>query len=567
DPEYPEARRAFVLTDAAPALVLDAETLRRDFSAHPATDPGARLTPAHAAYVIYTSGSTGVPKGVVVSHAGLAGLAASQAERFAVTGESRVLQFASPSFDASVAEFCVAWLSGAALVMAPAARLLPGAGLAELVAEQRVTHATLPPSVLAALPPRTTLPEITSLVVAGESCPPDVVGRWSAGRRMVNAYGPTETTVCATVGEPLSGRVVPTLGTPIADVRLQVLDASLRPVPAGGTGELYVTGTGLARGYLGRSALTAERFVACPFGPAGARMYRTGDVVRHRADGELEFVGRADDQVKVRGHRIEPGEVEQTLAAHPGVGQAVVAAREDRPGERLLVGYVVPDGQEVDADEVREHAAKILPGYMLPAAVMVMGTLPVTANGKVDHKALPAPDFAERVARRAPQNETEEKLCGLFADVLKLEQVGADDDFFELGGESGLAMRLIGRIREEFDAALNLRQFFSAPTAAGVARTLATKARPVLVPADHDGEAPATVAQLRTWLMTRLHDSGAAFQFSAALRLTGDLDRAALEAALGDVAARHEILRTTFSGARNALRQHIMPATDDAARP
>ncbi|WP_030025367.1 non-ribosomal peptide synthetase, partial [Streptomyces monomycini] len=269
DPDYPAERRAFVLADTAPALVLDASALRRDLadlSAYPDTDPVTGLRPDHPAYVIHTSGSTGTPKGVVVSHTGLAALAAAQAERFAVTGESRVLQFASPSFDASVSEMCVTWLAGAALVMAPGERLLPGAGLEDLLAARRVTHATLPPSVLAALPPHETLPGVVSLVVAGEACPADLVERWSPGRRMVNAYGPTEATVCATVGEPLSGRTLPSLGAPIGDVRLFVLDALLRPVPDGGAGELYLAGSGLARGYLGRSGLTAERFVACPFG-------------------------------------------------------------------------------------------------------------------------------------------------------------------------------------------------------------------------------------------------------------------------------------------------------------
>ncbi|WP_031010029.1 amino acid adenylation domain-containing protein, partial [Streptomyces rimosus] len=385
DPEYPEARRAFVLADAAPVLVLDDEAVRQDLSAHPDTAPVTGLRPAHPAYVIHTSGSTGTPKGVVVTHTGLAALAASQAERFAVTGQSRVLQFASPSFDASVSEMCVTWLTGAALVMAPGERLLPGAGLEELLAEQRVTHATLPPSVLAALPPQATLPGLASLVVAGEACPADLVERWSAGRHMVNAYGPTEATVCATVGEPLSGRVVPSLGAPIGDVRLFVLDALLRPVPDGAAGELYLAGSGLARGYLGRSALTAERFVACPFGPAGARMYRTGDLVRRRADGGLEFVGRADDQVKVRGHRIEPGEVEQALTAHPAVRQAAVAARADRTGDLRLTGYVVPTAdaaRQTLAADLRRDLLGRLPEHLVPSVITVLDALPLTPNGK-----------------------------------------------------------------------------------------------------------------------------------------------------------------------------------------
>ncbi|NEY36673.1 amino acid adenylation domain-containing protein, partial [Streptomyces sp. PRKS01-65] len=367
DPGYPPQRIAYMLTDADPVLVLtvsevasrldvgsvpvvavDDAAVAAECAAPAAADPADTergvLSPSNAAYVIYTSGSTGLPKGVVVSHAGIGALAASQIERFGVRESSRVLQFASPSFDASISEVCMAWLSGAALVAAPAPRLLPGTALGDLVAESAITHITLPPSALAVLSPDV-LTGVECVVVAGEACPPDVVERWSATHRLINAYGPTEATVCATMSQPLTGRRVPPLGHPVLGARVHVLDDALRPVPAGSVGELYIAGTGLARGYAGRAATTAERFVADPFGPAGSRMYRSGDLVRRRSDGELEFVGRADDQVKVRGYRIEPGEIETALRDHPLVDQAVVTAREDRTGDTRLVGYIVPTDQ------------------------------------------------------------------------------------------------------------------------------------------------------------------------------------------------------------------------------
>jgi non-ribosomal peptide synthetase component F/thioesterase domain-containing protein/acyl carrier protein len=333
-------------------------------------------------------------------------------------------------------------------------------------------------------------------------------------------------------------------------------------------GELYVAGAGLAHGYWGGPALSAERFVACP-GVPGERMYRTGDLVRRTAGGDLVFVGRADAQVKIRGFRVELGEVEAALAAHPAVAQAVVVARDDGPGERRLIGYVVPESAEgVDPQLVRAYVAETLPDYMVPAAVLALGALPVTRNGKVDRKALPAPDFAERVSGRKPQTAAETTLCRLFAEVLDLERVGPDDSFFDLGGDSGLAMRLAGRIREEFDAELGIRQFFGSPTPVGVARLLATKARPVLQPAERGDEVPVTAGQFHTWLMSRLDDEAGTDRIPVALRLSGDLDQDALRSALGDVAARHEILRTTFDGARSGdMRQRVLDIADSRPAP
>ncbi|MGH3429942.1 MAG: amino acid adenylation domain-containing protein, partial [Mycobacteriales bacterium] len=382
DPDYPAARIEFMLTDAQPALLLtttqtaasipgdgtihqlvmdDPDTLTL-LASYPDTDPTDtdRASPHrlnHPAYVIYTSGSTGQPKGVVISHTGVASLAAAEIELLGADEHSRVLQFASPSFDASFWELCMALLSGAALVVAPAEQLLPGTPLVKLVRDQQVTHITLPPSVLAVLPTEDSLPQVATLVAGSETCPADVVAAWSPGRRMINAYGPTETTVCATMTDPLptATDTPQPIGRPIGSKLAYVLDASLQLVPIGVTGELYIAGAGLARGYLHQPGLTAQRFVACPFDPVGTRMYRSGDLVRWRPDGDLEFLGRVDDQVKVRGFRIEPGEIEAVLAGHSEVARAVVIAREDRPGDQRLVAYVVADTTSSVRDERTEQ--------------------------------------------------------------------------------------------------------------------------------------------------------------------------------------------------------------------
>ncbi|MFF2026890.1 amino acid adenylation domain-containing protein, partial [Streptomyces sp. NPDC058171] len=495
DPAYPAERIAFMMRDSGTGLLLsDGATLREltdrgvfedlpdglirnvaldelSLRRQPSTAPEVAVPRESAAYVIYTSGSTGRPKGVVVTHCGLAGFVRSQVERFGVTADSRVLQFASPSFDASVWEMCMSLLSGARLVLAPAEELLPGEALVEVLRRHAVTHALLPPAALAVLP-EGGLPEGMTLAVGGEACPPALVGRWSAGRRMVNAYGPTETTVCATMSAPLAGEVVPPIGRPVRNARVYVLDGRMRPVPVGVPGELYVAGAPLARGYLGRSGLTAERFVADPFGGEGRRLYRTGDLAWWTADGQLMYAGRADGQVKIRGFRIEPGEVQAVVAAHPDVVQAAVIAREDVPGDVRLVAYVVSDRADSELNtSVREFTGGWLPGHMVPAAVVLVPELPMTTNGKLDRKALPAPDFATAAgAGRAPADLSEELVCAAFGHVLGLDRVGVDDNFFALGGHSLLAVRLAETLRLQ-GVSVSVRALFEAPTPAGLARS------------------------------------------------------------------------------------------------
>ncbi|MFG1664157.1 amino acid adenylation domain-containing protein [Streptomyces sp. Y7] len=584
DVGQPAERITFLLKDSAPAAVLCTRSTRGavpedtpvaplvldDLPAGGEGRPAVRTTPDDLAYVMYTSGSTGTPKGVAVPHGAVAALAGDPG--WGLREEDAVLLHAPHAFDASLFEIWVPLVSGARVVVAepgvvdaPRIRDEAAAGVTSL----HLTAGTF--RVLAEEEPEC-FAGLREVLTGGDVVPLQAVERIRQvcpELRIRHLYGPTETTLCATwhlvePGSPGVGTLP--MGRPLAGRRIHVLDAFLQPVPAGVPGELYLAGEGVAHGYAGRAALTAERFVADPYDTAGRRMYRTGDLVRWTDEGDLVFVGRADSQVKIRGFRVEPGEVESALAAQPGVRQAVVAVRDDGPGEKRLIGYVVADGPDLDPDHVRERVAEVLPEYMVPAMVMAMVTLPVTANGKVDRDALPAPDFVSRSAGRAPESETEQQMCTLFAEVLALDEVGAEDNFFELGGDSGLGMRLARRIREDLGVDLPIRQLFSAPTPAGVARVLAAKVRPALRQVeDRPDPLPLTAGQLRTWLLDRLNGDDAPAHHALALRVRGALDRDALTAALGDVADRHEILRTTFPGTGRSVRQRVLEP--EAGRP
>ncbi|MGH3823294.1 MAG: amino acid adenylation domain-containing protein [Pseudonocardiaceae bacterium] len=594
DPDYPQARVSFMLADAAPVLVLtsiatasqlpvvsgmvvvlvDDPLVVGELAGMPGRSPTDTdrldvLRLSHPAYVIYTSGSMGQPKAVVVTHTGLSNFVTAEIEHYQLNPGDRVLGMSSPSFDASVLELGISLLAGAVWVLPATAGPLAGESLLAILEAERITHALIPPAALATIPAEVAasgLPAWRTVIVGGDVCSAELVARWAPNRRMINSYGPTEATVVASWTAPLvPGPDRPSIGSAIPNTRLYVLDARLRPVPVGVTGELYIAGIGLARGYLYRPGLTAARFLANPFGAPGERMYRSGDLVRWTPAGELEYLGRADEQVKIRGFRIELGEIESVLATHPGISEAVVSAREDQPGAKRLVGYVVPvSGHAPSTAELRTHLAAALPDYMVPAVFVTLDELPLNANGKLDRKALPAPDQAAQPAAQyvAPRTPAEHTLTQIWAQILGADQVGIHDNFFELGGDSILSIQVMSRVRVAFGVELSPRVLFVDPTVAGLATAVAesviSDAPPITV-VDRVGELPLSFAQQRLWFLDEFAPGDSGYVTAFAVRVRGELNLAALSAAFTALVARHESLRTTFETVEGRGVQVIHP--------
>jgi amino acid adenylation domain-containing protein/thioester reductase-like protein len=493
DPEYPSERLGFMLEDTQVPVLLTQQHLLSQLPPNQAKlvfldeiwleigqnnqdNVTSKVTASGLANVIYTSGSTGKPKGVMVEHQGLVNLAQAQIQTFGVHSDSRVLQFASLSFDACISEVIMALKIGATLYLGTKDSIMPGMPLMERLRDYGITHVTLPPSALAVLPTEE-LPKLQTIIVAGEACSPELIKLWSAGRNFFNAYGPTEASVCATVAKctPEDNKV--TIGRPIANTQIYILDSQLQPVPIGVPGELHIGGAGVARGYLHQRELTQQKFISNPFNDEpDSRLYKTGDIGRYLPNGNIEYLGRIDNQLKIRGFRIELGEIEAILSQHPGVRENVVIAREDIPGEKRLVAYFVPQLEQTPTtNELRILLTEKLPQYMVPSAFVRLELLPLTPNGKVDRKALPVPDFQNTqlaVTFVAPRTPVEKILADIWANALHIEKVGVVDNFFDLGGHSLTTIRVMSQINETFQIKLPLRHLFTAPTVAELARTI-----------------------------------------------------------------------------------------------
>jgi len=572
DPEYPNERLNYMVKDAQVSVLLtqqqvldklpqhqgklvcldDLELDNLDLAQNHQDNPNSGVQPFHLANVIYTSGSTGKPKGVMVEHSGLCNLSQAQIQTFGLHSQSHILQFASLSFDASIWEVVMALAAGGTLYLGTQESLMPGQPLVERLRDYDITHVTLPPSALAVLP-EAELAALQTIIVAGEACSPELIKKWSVARNFFNAYGPTEASVCATLAK-CNGDEKISIGRPIANTQIYILDSYLQPVPVGVPGELHIGGTGLARGYLNRPDLTNQKFIANPF-DRSQRLYKTGDLARYLRDGNIEFLGRIDNQVKIRGFRVELAEIEATLSQLPEVREAVVIAREDQGNDKRLVAYVVGQTQTtLTSNELRQFLKAKLPDYMIPSAFVLLENLPLTPNGKVDRRALPAPDVSSLKDQYvAPRTPTEETLSKIWSQVLKVEPVGINDNFFDLGGHSLLATQVISRVQEAFSISLPLRSLFESPTIAQFSQEIITQLEtglsltvPEIVPVSRHTDIPLSWAQERLWFVHHLEGDSGAYTIDITVRLKGNLNIKALEQSFQAIVQRHEPLRTRF---------------------
>ncbi|MFE6916842.1 amino acid adenylation domain-containing protein, partial [Streptomyces rubiginosohelvolus] len=587
DPDYPADRLAFMIEDAAPSVLVitpDADGTTREpavglrtVTVEPASGDAGPLTPdtagplpprrtapaQSAAYVIYTSGTTGRPKGTILTSTGLRSLLATAVQGFGAGPDSRVLQFTSMSFDVAFLEMSMALLLGGTLVVVPGERRVAEPAFLELLREQRITHAALPPAFLELLPEESPLPDGLTIMTGADKVPLALAGRWARRARVVACYGLTEATVNSTLWDydaSWDGAVAP-LGTEDPGTVAHLLDDSLRPVPAGQPGELYLGGDGLARGYLHRPALTAERFVADPYGAPGARMYRTGDRAVRHGSGVLEFLGRVDGQLKIRGHRIEPTDVESVLLRHPSVAQAVVTSHDDTAGGTELAAYVMPtEGAEIDARELRRHVARMLPPYMVPSLLVPVSGLATLPSGKLDRRGVLRTATAELPAETGEADE--EALRQLLSAVLGCDEEEFDDgfDFVALGGHSLTAMRLATECRRLFGREPAMRDVFAARGVRDLLGRL-TSSGPDRPRPGPRGSEPVLLSyeQERLWLLEALSGGGTHYHVPWAWQVHGDLDPEALRGALEDLAACHDILRTRFPAVHGTPRQEILP--------
>ncbi|MHC0062934.1 amino acid adenylation domain-containing protein [Nostoc sp. UIC 10890] len=568
DPNYPKERIEFMLEDSGTSLLLTQSFLldqlplaklqdqiicldRKTFNTALTNNPNPQNNPDNLAYIIYTSGSTGRPKGVMIEHRAIVNLALAWAETFQVQNHSRWLQFGSFSFDLSIGEIATALSAGACLYLANKETLLPSQALVDLLCDRKISHFTLPPSVLSVLP-QASLPDLQAVIVGGEACTAELVTHWGKKRRFFNCYGPTESTVIASIFSCEANGKKPSIGQPLSNIRIYILDTHDQPLPVGIPGELCIAGVGLARGYLNRPDLTTEKFIEVELFGKTERIYKTGDLARWNSDGNLEYLGRIDEQIKLRGFRIELGEIESLLLQNYLVKEAVVILYETDNNPRLVAYITAKEKSSNLASQLKDYLKIRLPNYMIPSQIMVLDKLPLSPNGKLDRRALPTPNTATSTDFQMPVTPTEELLANLWQSLLKAKSVGRQDNFFELGGHSLLATQLVTRIRDTFGVEVPVRKVFEQSVLSDLATEIDKAslviALPLITPQPENAPKNLSFAQSRLWFLAQLENTGtsATYNMSTALELEGKLNIEALRASFDYLVDRHAILRTYF---------------------